>query len=195
MNKLWGQHPGIRANHAKGVVVEGTFTPTKDAAALSKAALFQGKAIPVTARFSDSTGLPDIPDGDENANPHGMAVKFRLPDGSDVDIVENSLKLFPRGDRRGVPRPAASRRREPPGRRQADEDRAVLREPSRGPACLRLGRDPGKLCARDLQRHRRVRVRGRRGQAPALPLSGRARRRDRASEPRGGREAEAGLPR
>ncbi len=95
MNKLWGQHPGIRANHAKGVVVEGSFTPTKDAAALSKAALFEGKTIPVTARFSDSTGLPDISDGSENANPHGMAVKFHLPDGGEVDIVENSLKFFP----------------------------------------------------------------------------------------------------
>ena len=57
--------------------------------------LFQGKTIPVTVRFSDSTGLPDIPDGDGNANPHGMSVKFHLPDGSEVDIVENSLKFFP----------------------------------------------------------------------------------------------------
>jgi catalase len=95
MNKLWGKHPGIRANHAKGLVVEGSFTPTEQAAALSKAALFQGKAIPLTARFSNSTGLPDIPDGDPNANPHGLSVKFHLPDGSDVDIVENSLKFFP----------------------------------------------------------------------------------------------------
>jgi catalase len=95
MNKLWGQHPGIRANHAKGAVVEGTFTPSKEASALSKATLFAGKTIPVTARFSNSTGLPDIPDGSPNANPHGLAVKFHLPDGSDVDIVENSLKFFP----------------------------------------------------------------------------------------------------
>jgi catalase len=95
MNKLWGQHPGMRANHAKGVVVEGSFTPTKEAAALSKAVLFAGPTVPVTARFSDSTGLPDIADGSENANPHGMSVKFHLPDGSEVDIVENSLKFFP----------------------------------------------------------------------------------------------------
>ena len=95
MNKLWGLHPGIRSNHAKGVVVEGTFTPAKEAAALSKAALFAGAAVPVTVRFSNSTGLPAIPDGSAGANPHGMAVKFRLPDGSEVDIVENSLKFFP----------------------------------------------------------------------------------------------------
>ena len=27
MSKLWGRHPGLRANHAQGVVVEGSFTP------------------------------------------------------------------------------------------------------------------------------------------------------------------------
>ena len=95
MNKLWGQHPSYRANHAKGVVVEGTFTPTKDAAGLSKAALFQGQAIPITVRFSDATGLPNIPDGGANASPHGIAIKFHQPDGSDVDMVDNSLAYFP----------------------------------------------------------------------------------------------------
>lgn len=95
MNKIWGQHPGMRANHAKGVVVEGSFTPTKDASALSKAALFAGPAIPVTVRFSDSTGMPAIADGSGGANPHGMSVKFHQPDGSDVDMVINSLKFFP----------------------------------------------------------------------------------------------------
>jgi catalase len=95
MNKLFGQHPGFRANHAKGIVVEGSFTPTKEGPELSKAVLFRGDTIPVTVRFSDATGLPKIPDGDKNANPHGMAVKFNLPDGSQMDIVENSLKFFP----------------------------------------------------------------------------------------------------
>ena len=95
MNQLWGKHPGIRANHAKGVVVEGSFAPSSEASTVSRAALFQGKTIPVTARFSDSTGVPNIPDGDKNANPHGLAVKFHLSDGSEVDIVENSLKFFP----------------------------------------------------------------------------------------------------
>jgi catalase len=95
MNQLWGQHAGIRANHAKGVVVEGAFAPTKEASTLSKAALFRGEAIPVTARFSDSTGIPDIPDGGVNANPHGMSLKFHLADGGEMDIVANSLKFFP----------------------------------------------------------------------------------------------------
>lgn len=95
MNKVFGVHPGFRANHAKGIVVEGSFKASPEAAGLSRAALFSGATIPVTVRFSDSTGVPNLPDGAENANPHGMAVKFHLPDGSDTDIVINSFKFFP----------------------------------------------------------------------------------------------------
>ena len=94
MNKVFGVHPGFRANHAKGVVVEGSFKATPEAALLSKAILFNG-SIPVTVRFSDATGVPNLPDGSKKANPHGMALKFHLPDGSDTDMVINSLKFFP----------------------------------------------------------------------------------------------------
>src|SRR5262245_41729474 len=95
MNKAFGVHPGFRANHAKGLVTEGSFTAAPEAAALSKAVLFDGRKIPVTVRFSDATGIPDLPDGAEPANPHGMAIKYHLPDGSDTDMVINSLKFFP----------------------------------------------------------------------------------------------------
>jgi catalase len=95
LNKAFGVHPGFRANHAKGVVVEGSFKASPDAPALSKAKLFDGSTIPVTVRFSDSTGIPNLPDGSASANPHGMAIKFHLPGGSDVDMVTNSLKFFP----------------------------------------------------------------------------------------------------
>ena len=94
-NKVFGVHAGFRANHAKGIVAEGHFNASPEAAGLSRAAQFSGAAIPVTVRFSDSTGVPDLPDGSDNANPHGMAVKFHLPDGSETDIVINSLKFFP----------------------------------------------------------------------------------------------------
>jgi catalase len=95
MNKVFGVHPGFRANHAKGVVVEGNFKPSPDASKLTTSPLYSGKALPVTVRFSDSGGLPTIPDGTANANPHGMAIKFHLPDGGESDIVINSLKFFP----------------------------------------------------------------------------------------------------
>lgn len=95
MNKIWGKHPGMRANHAKGVVVEGSFTPTPAGAALSSASLFKGPAIPVTIRFSDSTGLPSLPDGSSSADPHGMSMKFRIGPNDEMDVVTNSLAFFP----------------------------------------------------------------------------------------------------
>jgi catalase len=95
MNKVFGAHPGFRANHAKGIVVEGNFKASAEAAGLSRAVLFNGSPIPATVRFSDSTGIPNIADGSSNANPHGMAIKFHLRDGSDADMVINSLKFFP----------------------------------------------------------------------------------------------------
>jgi len=95
LNKVWGVHPGFRANHAKGVVLEGSFTASPDAAHWSKAAIFSGTRIPVTVRFSDSGGLPTIPDGAAVANPHGMAIKFHLANGDETDMVLNSLAFFP----------------------------------------------------------------------------------------------------
>jgi catalase len=95
MNKLFGVHAGMRANHSKGIVVEGHFKASPEAAALSKAVIFDGSSIPVTARFSDSTGVPNIPDGAPNANPHGLSIKYHLPDGSETDMVTNSLHFFP----------------------------------------------------------------------------------------------------
>jgi catalase len=95
MTKIFGDHPGKRSNHAKGVVVEGSFTPSAEARTLSKASVFSGAAVPVTVRFSDATGLPQIPDGAPEANPHGLSVKFKPADGAEMDIVTNSLKFFP----------------------------------------------------------------------------------------------------
>ncbi len=95
MNKVFGIHPGFRANHAKGIVVEGGFKASPEAAGLSRAVLFNGTPIPATVRFSDATGIPNVADGAGVANPHGMAIKFHLPDGSDTDMVINSLKFFP----------------------------------------------------------------------------------------------------
>src|SRR5712672_4481066 len=62
-NKVDGVHPGFRAFHAKGVVVEGTFKASPEAARLSRATLFNGSSIRVTARFSDGAGVPTVPDG------------------------------------------------------------------------------------------------------------------------------------
>jgi len=94
LNKRYGAHPGFRSNHAKGIVVEGNFIPTPQAAALSKSPLFTGPELPVTVRFSDASGLPHLHDGAPLAAPYGMSIKFHLAKGVDSDIVANSLKFF-----------------------------------------------------------------------------------------------------
>jgi len=78
--QIFGEHPGIRPAHGKGTLLSGTFTPTAAAADLSIAQHFQQAPTPVLVRFSDSTGLPDIPDTDPNALPKGIGVPRWLPD-------------------------------------------------------------------------------------------------------------------
>jgi catalase len=94
-NGVFGVHPGMRANHPKGVVLEGTFTPAASAASVSKAAHLQKKKtpVPVTVRFSAGSGQPNVPDTSQM--PRGMAVKFSLPDGSKTDLVVLSFNGFP----------------------------------------------------------------------------------------------------
>jgi catalase len=95
LNKLsGGPHKGFRANHAKGVMVEGTFTPAPSAASLSKAPHF-AKRVTVLVRFSDTTGVPNLPDASPDASPHGMAIRFNIPGGGSTDIVSISANGFP----------------------------------------------------------------------------------------------------
>ena len=92
---IFGLHPGFRPAHAKGTMLAGTFTPSREAASLTKAPHFSRDSTPVTVRFSDSTGLPVIPDNDPNANPRGCAIRFQLADHVHTDIVSHSTDGFP----------------------------------------------------------------------------------------------------
>ena len=91
-----GPHAGYRANHAKGIVVNGEFTAAASAAAITKASYLQGKtSTPVTVRFSDATGVPNMPDADGNGFPKGMAIRFNLPKEVVTDMVVISVNGFP----------------------------------------------------------------------------------------------------
>jgi len=83
-----------RAVHARGFILQGHFTPRSEAKSLCKAAVFDG-SVPVIVRFSDFTGIPDIADSRYDASPRGFAVKFLLPDGSNLDLVTHSFNGFP----------------------------------------------------------------------------------------------------
>ncbi|KAF2671211.1 catalase related subgroup [Microthyrium microscopicum] len=95
----FGTPAGYRPAHAKGQLLSGTFTPSAEGKALSKAPHFQAPSTPVLVRFSDSTGIPKIPDTDGNSKPHGIAIRFNLPDENGkrkhTDIVAHSTPHFP----------------------------------------------------------------------------------------------------
>jgi catalase len=92
---IFGEHPGFPPAHAKGAMLTGVFTPYVAAAGLTRAPHMLRPSTPVTVRFSNSTGLPLVPDNDPNANPRGMAVRFHLAEHSHTDIVSHSTDGFP----------------------------------------------------------------------------------------------------
>jgi catalase len=93
MVQVHGVKPGYRVVHAKGIVCQGMFMPSKEAAMFSKAAHFQG-TVPVTIRLSDGNPDPIIPDNTPNAGPRGMAIRFKLPNGDETDIIALSVNGF-----------------------------------------------------------------------------------------------------
>jgi catalase len=92
---IFGLHPGFRPAHAKGLMLSGTFSPSREAASLTRAPHATRPATPVLARFSNSTGLPLLPDNDPNANPRGLAIRFALGDHVHTDIISHSTDGFP----------------------------------------------------------------------------------------------------
>ncbi len=92
---IFGVHPGFRPAHAKGVLLNGTFTPSSGAASLTRAPHIIRESTPVTLRFSNSTGIPLVPDNDPNANPRGLAIRFHLGEHVHTDIVAHSTDGFP----------------------------------------------------------------------------------------------------
>lgn len=87
-----GPHPGFRTAHAKGIVCSGTFVAGPEAPRISKAAHFQGHAVPVTLRFSNGSGDPTVHDGLPDVR--GLAVKFSLPDGKKTDLLAITNEAF-----------------------------------------------------------------------------------------------------
>ena len=95
-DQMFGLHPGFRPAHAKGLMLTGTFRPAAGAQALTRAP--HVVAAPVTARFSNSTGLPQLPDNAADANPRGFAIRFNLGEHVHTDIVSHSTNGFPTRD-------------------------------------------------------------------------------------------------
>jgi catalase len=91
-----GVHPGFRPAHAKGILLTGIFTPSSEAASLTRAPHVQRASTPVTARFSNFAGIPSVADNDpQGAGPRGFAVRFHLGEHVHTDIVAHSVDNFP----------------------------------------------------------------------------------------------------
>ena len=91
-----GVHPRFRPAHAKGVLLKGTFTPSSEAASLTRAPHLQRSSTPVTVRFSDFAGIPSVADNDpQGASPRGFAVRFHLAEHVHTDIIAHSVDDFP----------------------------------------------------------------------------------------------------
>ena len=91
-----GIHPGFRPAHAKGILLKGAFTPSSEAASLTRAPHLQLNPTPVTVRFSDFAGIPTVADNDpQGSGPRGFAVRFHLAEHVHTDIIGHSVDAFP----------------------------------------------------------------------------------------------------
>jgi catalase len=90
---VFGDHSGERTLHAKGAFYTGKFTAAPAAAALCRARHLQGDPVPVRVRWSNGGGHPR--NSDVGADVRGMAVSFRLPDGTATDLLGQTAPRFP----------------------------------------------------------------------------------------------------
>jgi catalase len=91
-----GVHPGFRPAHAKGILLTGVFTPSSEAASLTRAPHLHRNSTPVTVRFSNFAGIPTVADNDpQGASPRGFAVRFHLGEHVHTDIIGHSVDAFP----------------------------------------------------------------------------------------------------
>ncbi len=90
---VFGNHPGFRKNHAKGVAVTGYFDSNGNGRDLSRAAVFATGRTSVTGRFSLTGGNPDVADTAGAAR--GLGLAFAFPDGSQWRTAMLNLPVFP----------------------------------------------------------------------------------------------------
>jgi catalase len=87
-----GTHAGFRHNHAKGVCVAGWFESNGQAAAWSKAALFESGRVPLIGRFALAGGMPfqsDLPN-----TVRSMALRLMPANGAEWRTGMNNIPVF-----------------------------------------------------------------------------------------------------
>ena len=92
LENTFGVHQGERRNHTKGTCAAGEFVGSPEARVYTRSVLFSGKPVPVVARFSMPGGNPRVPD--TARIPRGMALEFRLSDGSLQHMTMLNTPMF-----------------------------------------------------------------------------------------------------
>jgi catalase len=87
-----GNHPGFRRNHAKGICVSGTFASSGLAVPISRAAVFRPGRVPVIGRFALAGGLPYQTDKPDTVR--SMALRFLPPSGQEWRTGMNNIPVF-----------------------------------------------------------------------------------------------------
>src|SRR5271156_898060 len=90
--RLNGEHPGFRRNHAKGVCVTGYFESNGQAQSLSKALIFLPGRVPIVGRFALAGGQPYASDTPQNVR--SLAILFKLPDGEEWRTAMINIPVF-----------------------------------------------------------------------------------------------------
>jgi catalase len=92
--EVMAQGPSGKAHqryvHAKGMVCQGKFQASPDAAAISRAAHFGGESVPVAVRFSDGAPNANVADNSQDAAPRGMAIRFATGRAADIMAISHN---------------------------------------------------------------------------------------------------------
>ena len=88
-----GGPSGLRTLHAKGRFYGGTFTATPEATALCRAGHLDGDADAGAGALVERGRQRQVPD--HKPDVRGMAVKFRLADGTSTDLLGQTSPRFP----------------------------------------------------------------------------------------------------
>ncbi|RTL35219.1 MAG: catalase family peroxidase [Burkholderiales bacterium] len=87
-----GKFEGYRRSGAKGVCAMAEFVGSAEGRALSTASAFNGKPVPVIARFSVGGGNPKAPDNARSQR--NLALQFNLPKGEVWQMGNISAPVF-----------------------------------------------------------------------------------------------------
>ena len=96
---VYGNHPGFRKNHAKGVAVTGYFDGNGNGTELSSAAVLGSGRTAVTGRFSLAGGNPFM--ADTPSTGRGLGLAFGLPGLDQWRTAMLNLPVFPDNSPRG----------------------------------------------------------------------------------------------